>query len=81
MSTRFRLAVSAGSCEQPPGSGYYSREDGSVGKITEEAPELVARVAALDIGKASLVACPMEGAPTSILIDSSDGQGIHHFAC
>jgi transposase len=35
-------------------------------EITEEAVELVARVAALDIGKASLVACvrvPHEGKP------------------
>jgi len=32
-------------------------EEVSVEEITEEAPELVARVAGLDIGKASLVCC------------------------
>jgi hypothetical protein len=32
-------------------------EEALVGEVVEEAAELVARVAALDIGKASLVAC------------------------
>src|SRR5215472_4060317 len=42
------------------------RRTGMVEEITEETVELVARVAALDVGKASLVACvrvPQEGKP------------------
>ena len=35
----------------------FAEEMDLVEEITEEAAELVARVAALDIGKASLVAC------------------------
>ncbi|HEX2321781.1 MAG TPA: IS110 family transposase [Streptosporangiaceae bacterium] len=58
MSTRFRLAVPAGSCGQPPESeGLFAEEMTVVEEITEEAAELVQRVAALDVGKRELTAC------------------------
>ena len=58
LSTRFRLVVSllapAGGCFRNP---VNTERTIAVEEVTEEPAELVEQVAALDIGKATLVAC------------------------
>jgi transposase len=55
LSTRISFACPGGSCGQP--SWLTVREGGRVLEETKETEELIARVAALDIGKKELVCC------------------------
>ena len=66
MSTRFRLWPFPPCSRGQPLESVVEWEEVSVEEITEETAELVARVAGLDIGKASLVCCvrvPHDGLP------------------
>ncbi|HLQ54841.1 MAG TPA: hypothetical protein VK162_11265 [Streptosporangiaceae bacterium] len=66
MRTRFRLSLSLLAPAGSRRSQWCLCEEGSAEEITEEATGLVPRAAALEIGKASLVAClrvPHEASP------------------